>query len=442
MKRLERLRKKVRDNDQKMVGLLKKRMQLTAQIGKHKKSLGLPVKDPKTERRVLDNALRSGRALGLSSDFIESIMRNVLAESKRAQHTFRKTSKESINIASTLYLPTPSELKRAIPLTAKCVRTVALARTDIKKILSGKDDRVLLILGPCSIHDIGQAQEYATRMNKLQQKVDDRFLLVMRTYFEKSRTSRGWTGFLSDPHLDGSGNIKDGITMARTLLRDLAELGIPAATEFINPLTPGYLGDLVSYSAIGARSSGSQMHRALASGLSMPVGFKNGTDGNIATAIEAAVSAGAGHSLLGVDDSGEIRAFRTCGNKDCHLILRGGPRPNYDQQSIRRVQTAMKAAGLRPNLVIDCSHGNSGKLAPNQVKVFDEVLGQRAKGNKNLVGIMIESYLNGGKQRIPEKLAGFKPSRLRYGVSVTDECLGWDMTEKIVSKAYGKRSSA
>jgi 3-deoxy-7-phosphoheptulonate synthase len=178
------------------------------------------------------------------------------------------------------------------------------------------------------------------------------------------------------------------------------------------------------------------MHRALASGLSMPVGFKNGTDGNISTAIEAAVSAGAGHSLLGVDDSGEIRAFRTCGNKDCHLILRGGTRPNYDRKSVLRVQSAMKAAGLRPNLVVDCSHGNSGKFAKNQVKVFNNVLGQKAQGNQNIVGIMIESYLNPGKQKLPEKLAGFKSSKLKYGVSVTDECLGWDMTEKIVLEAY------
>ena len=438
MDKLERLRKKVRDNDRRMVRLLKRRMQLTAQIGKHKKALGLPVKDPPTEKKVLANALRSGRALGLSTDFIESIMRSVLAESKRAQHNYRQTSKESINIASTLYLPTPSELKRAIPSSPKGLRIVARARSDIRKILSGKDDRLLLIMGPCSIHDIGQAEEYAKRMLGLQQKVEDRFLLVMRAYFEKSRTGRGWTGFLTDPHLDGSGNIKDGITMARGLLQDLAELGLPAATEFINPLTPGYLGDLVSYSAIGARSSGSQMHRALASGLSMPVGFKNGTDGNISTAIEAAVSAGAGHSLLGVDDSGEIRAFRTRGNKDCHLILRGGTRPNYDRQSITRVQTAMKSAGLRPDLVIDCSHGNSGKLARNQAKVFESVLGQRSKGNHSIVGMMLESYLNPGKQRLPERLSGFKVSKLKYGVSVTDECLGWETTERLVLDAITK----
>jgi 3-deoxy-7-phosphoheptulonate synthase len=436
MKRLERLRKKVRDNDRKLVGLLKKRMQLTSQIGRHKKALGLPVKDPKTEKKVLANALLSGKALGLSSDFIESIMRSVLAESKRAQHNFRNTSNESINIANTLYLPTPSELKRAIPLSPKCTRTVTIARNDIREILEGRDERLLLIMGPCSIHDIGQAQEYAKRMLKLQQEVKDRFLLVMRTYFEKSRTSRGWSGFLTDPHLDGSGNIKDGITMARELLRDLAELGIPVATEFINPLTPGYLGDLVSYSAIGARSSGSQMHRALASGLSMPVGFKNGTDGNISTAIEAAVSAGAGHSLLGVDDSGEIRAFRTRGNKDCHLILRGGTRPNYDSGSIKRVLKAMRSARLRPNIVVDCSHGNSGKLANNQVKVFNSVFKQRLHGNKGLVGMMLESFLNGGKQRLPDKLTGFDPKRLSYGVSVTDECLGWDATQKLLVGSY------
>jgi 3-deoxy-7-phosphoheptulonate synthase len=440
MEKIERLRKKVRENDRRLVRLLKKRMQLTGQIGKRKKDLGLPVKDPPTERKVLDNALRTGRALGLSTDFIASIMRNVLAESKRAQHYPYSSSKEGVNIASTLYLPTPSELKHAIPLTQKGTRTVALARRSIQRILEGKDARLLVIMGPCSIHDLGQAQEFAQRMYELKEKVEDRFLLVMRTYFEKSRTSRGWTGFLSDPHLDGSGNINDGITMARTLLLDLAELGIPAATEFINPLTPGYLGDLVSYTAIGARSSGSQMHRALASGLSMPVGFKNGTDGNITIAIEAALSAGSGHSLLGVDESGEIRAFRTHGNKYCHLILRGGERPNYQAKSLKATQKAMRSAGLRPKVVVDCSHGNSGKLATNQVRIFTDVLEQRALGNRNIIGLMLESNLNGGKQKLPETLSSFDPSKLRYGVSVTDECLGWDTTEQLVLAAYEKMS--
>ncbi len=436
MEKIERLRKKVRENDRRLVRLLKKRMQLTGQIGKRKKDLGLPVKDPPTERKVLDNALRTGRALGLSADFIASIMQSVLAESKRAQQYPYSSSKVGVNIASTLYLPTPSELKHALPLTQKCTRTVALARNSLRRILDGKDDRLIVIMGPCSIHDIGQAQEFAQRMFELKKKVEDRFLLVMRTYFEKSRTSRGWTGFLSDPHLDGSGNINDGITMARTLLLDLAELGLPAATEFINPLTPGYLGDLVSYSAIGARSSGSQMHRDLASGLSMPVGFKNGIDGNITIAIEAALSAGSGHSLLGVDESGEIRAFRTHGNKYCHLILRGGLRSNYSTKSLKSTQKAMRSAGLRPNLVVDCSHGNSGKLAKNQVKVFKEVLEQRATGNKKIIGLMLESNLNGGKQRLPETLSSFDPSKLRYGVSVTDECLGWDTAKKLVLDAY------
>jgi 3-deoxy-7-phosphoheptulonate synthase len=436
MEKIERLRKKVRENDRRLVRLLKKRMQLTGQIGKRKKDLGLPVKDPPTERKVLDNALRTGRALGLSTDFIASIMRNVLAESKRAQHYPYSSSKEGVNIASTLYLPTPSELKHALPLTQKGTRTVSLARRSIRRILEGKDPRLIVIMGPCSIHDVGQAQEFAQRMYELKEKVEDRFFLVMRTYFEKSRTSRGWTGFLSDPHLDGSGNINDGITMARTLLLDLAELGIPAATEFINPLTPGYLGDLVSYTAIGARSSGSQMHRDLASGLSMPVGFKNGTDGNITIAIEAALSAGSGHSLLGVDESGEIRAFRTHGNKYCHLILRGGVRPNYDPRSVKRVLTAMRSARVRSHILVDCSHGNSGKLAQNQVKVFNSVFNQRLQGNKGIVGMMLESFLNGGKQRLPDKLTGFDPKRLSYGVSVTDECLGWEATQKLILGSY------
>lgn len=447
MKPLEKLRKKVQLNDKKMVLLLKKRMELTKKIGKKKKALGLPLKDPAVERSVIRNALRSGKALGLSPSFIGSVIRTVISESGLLQESIYHTGKgkaghstEVVNIASSRYLPPPWEFKSAIPLLLKDARTVRSFRNDIQRILRGNDDRAIIIMGPCSIHDIAQAKEYAKRMGDLKKKVHDRFLLVMRTYFEKSRTGRGWTGFFTDPHLDGSGNMYDGISMTRKFLNDMARLGIPAAAEFINPLTPQYIGDQISWAAIGARTSGSQVHRAMASGLCMPVGFKNGTDGNISIAIEACVSASSGHNFLGVDGSGNIRGFKTRGNKHCHLILRGGERPNYDQQSILRVQKAMRAAKLRPNLMIDCSHGNSGKLARNQIKVFKDVIGQISKGNKNIIGIMLESHLNSGKQKLPERLVGFEPSKLRYGVSVTDECLGWDATENMVLDAYERSS--
>jgi len=454
MASLEKLRKKVRRHDRKLLLLLKKRMALTSKIGYKKKALGKPLRDPEVEKRVIENALKAGKEHGLSPRLVETVMRTVISESCLRQEAIysadkRKTdspiskeghSPEQANIASSHVLPPPLEFKTAIPPSENSSETVRTCRNDINRILSGKDDRMLIIMGPCSIHDVPQAEEYAQRMRNLKRKVDDRFLLVMRAYLEKSRTGRGWTGFLTDPHLDGSGNMHDGITMTRKLLNHLGELGIPVATEFINPVTPLYIGDLVSWATIGARTSGSQMHRDMASGLSMPVGFKNGTDGNIRIALDANVSASSGHNVLGMDDAGSLRAYKTRGNRYCHLILRGGERPNYDEKSVRNAQNALRAAGLPPRLVIDCSHGNSGKLARNQIKAFNDIIAQREKGNRNIVGIMLESHLNAGKQRLPEELAGFKPATLRYGVSITDECLGWDATEKLVLEAYTRLS--
>jgi 3-deoxy-7-phosphoheptulonate synthase len=450
MASLERLRKKVRRHDRKLMLLLRKRMELTKKIGKKKNALGIPVKDPAVERAVIENALESGKVHGLSPRLVESIMHTVISESRLRQEALHGAGKKGVeksgptagdspedqNIASSRYLQTPHEFISAIPPSKRTARTVAACRNDIRRILSGKDGRMLIIMGPCSVHDIAQAEEYATRMRNLMTMVDDRFLLVMRTNVEKSRTGRGWTGFLTDPHLDGSGDVHDGITLTRMLLNRLGELGIPASTEFINPMTPLYIGDLVSWATIGARTSGSQMHRDMASGLSMPMGFKNGTDGNINIALDAIISASSSHHILSVDNAGNLRVFKTRGNRYCHLILRGGERPNYDEKNVRNAQNALRAAGLPPRLVIDCSHGNSGKLARNQIKAFNDLIAQRARGNNNIVGIMLESHLNAGKQRLPEELAGFNPSALRYGVSVTDECLGWDATEKLVIEAH------
>ncbi|MBU4031595.1 MAG: 3-deoxy-7-phosphoheptulonate synthase [Candidatus Thermoplasmatota archaeon] len=440
MKSLTELRKKVKDNDAKMVQLLKTRMELTEEIGAEKKKSGTGVKDTGVEKEVMENALALANKNELSPAMVEAVMQAVISESCLQQEAvLGKSTKprdtENANIADFRYLPPPMEFRTSVPLSKKAAGTVKAGRSAIRKILDGRDMRTIVIAGPCSIHDMTQAEEFAEKMAELKKKVDDKFLLVMRVYVEKSRTGKGWTGFLTDPYLDGTGNAQDGINMTRKFLVKLAELGVPTATEFINTATPRYIGDLISWAAIGACSSGSQTHRDMASGLSMPVGFKNGPDGGIGVALGAVESAGQGHTYLGADDSGTIRAFRTKGNKHCHIVLRGGERPNCSEKGIRSAQNAMKAAGLQPGLIVDCSHGNSGKLARNQVKVFKSVMELKAAGNRHIIGAMLESHLNSGNQPLPEVP---DISSLRYGVSVTDECIGWKSTERIILEAYDK----
>lgn len=436
---LGKLRRKVRAKDRELVGVIAERFEITSELGRRKAALGMRVEDPEVEKAVVENAISVAMELDLDPGMIESIMRSVIASSRIRQEGARNpTAAVRPNTSGSQFVPPPLEFRTAIPVSRKAAAAVMSTRKAIADILDGKDDRTIIIMGPCSVHDIGQAEEFAGRMQVLQEEVKDKFLLVMRTYIEKSRSGRGWTGFISDPYMNGSGDIQHGITETRKFLNVLAEKGIPTAVEFINPITALYIGDLVSWAAIGARSSGSQLHRDMASGLDMPVGFKNGPDGDVAIAVGAIQSAGESHHFLGADETGNLRAFRTQGNSHCHLVLRGGEMPNYGSRSVRKALRELATAGLPERLIVDCSHGNSGKVAKGQVAAFEDVIKLISAGESGIIGLMLESNLKAGKQRIPEDLAGFKASGLKRGISVTDECLGWDATEKMILKAYRK----
>jgi len=293
---------------------------------------------------------------------------------------------------------------------------------------------MLVVVGPCSIHDIKGALEYAARLNVLRQEVEPHIQLVMRVYFEKPRTTIGWKGLINDPFLDGTYDIGTGLKRARKLLLDLTAMGLPTATEFLDPIIPQYIDDLVSWVAIGARTTESQTHREMASGLSMPIGFKNGTDGSLQIALDAMVSARTPHSFLGIDQDGVTSIIRTTGNPVGHVILRGGrSRPNYDTTSLAEAEQRLVQAGLPPVLMVDCSHANSGKQHARQEEVWHSVIEQRVAGNWGLIGAMVESYLNEGNQPFPNE-----PSQLCYGVSITDACLGWEATERMLRWAAEK----
>ena len=335
---------------------------------------------------------------------------------------------QNLHVKETVRLTPPRDLKAGLPMTEVSNRTVVAGRQAISSILEQKDPRLLLVVGPCSIRDPQGALEYATRLNALRQEFADRFCLVMRVYFEKPRTTIGWKGLIYDPHLDGSDDIQSGLKTARELLLAITGMGLPAATEFLDPVVPQYIADLVSWAAIGARTTESQTHRQMASGLSMPVGFKNGTDGSLQTAIDAMQSAMRPHSFLGIDQDGFTSVVRTAGNPDGHVVLRGGRlRTNYDAESIREAADRLEKAGLPEVLMVDCSHANSGKQHARQEEVWRCLVEQRLAGSPPLIGVMLESNLFEGNQAIPRNLAD-----LRYGVSVTDACLGWDVTERLL----------
>ncbi|MBI2385135.1 MAG: 3-deoxy-7-phosphoheptulonate synthase [Elusimicrobia bacterium] len=338
------------------------------------------------------------------------------------------------NVAGHTLLPPPREVTGQLPASEASLETVAAGRRAILDILDGKDDRLLMVVGPCSIHDPKAALEYAGRLKVLADKVSDRFLLCMRVYFEKPRTTIGWKGLINDPDMNDSFHIEAGLKLARRLLLKITELGLPTATEALDPITPQYLADLVCWYAIGARTIESQTHREMASGLSTPIGFKNGTDGNIQVALDAMKSALMPHHFLGVDPDGRISVYRTKGNRYGHVVLRGGKSPNYDESSIALVRKALHAAKLPERIMVDCSHGNSSKDHRRQPAVFADCLAQRARGENSLIGVMIESNLNEGNQPIPRDL-----KRLEHGVSVTDKCLGWEATEKMILAAYESR---
>ncbi len=324
----------------------------------------------------------------------------------------------------------PKELHQLYPLTPAAAETVLNGRTQIQACLSGQDSRMLVVIGPCSIHDPKAALEYATRLSKLQKSLQKNLLIVMRVYFEKPRTTIGWKGLINDPDMDGSCDMEKGLKLAREIMQKINEMELPIATEILDPVSPQYLSDLISWASVGARTTESQTHREMASGLSMPVGFKNNTDGSTDVAIAAMQSALHPHSFIGIDPTGHTCIVRTQGNPFGHVILRGGHRaPNYHPENIKAVAQSLEAAQLCAKIMVDCSHANSHKKHSNQEHVLLNVVEQVCDGNPNILGVMIESNLEEGNQKIPTDL-----SQLKYGVSVTDECIGWAKTEELLLK--------
>ena len=340
-----------------------------------------------------------------------------------------KYKTDDLRICETKEVIAPLQVHDEMPISDAAAKTTLQARQDIHNILTGKDDRLVVVVGPCSIHDTVAAQEYARRLKVVKDEFKDDLLIIMRVYFEKPRTTVGWKGLINDPDLDSSFNINKGLRVARKLLLELNAQGIPAATEYLDLITPQYVSDLIAWGAIGARTTESQVHRELASGLSCPVGFKNATDGTIKIAIDAIGAAMSPHHFLSLTKAGQSAIFSTTGNEDVHIILRGGnDRPNYDAVSVEHVAEAMEQANIKPNIMIDLSHANSLKQCQRQIIVGEDVAGQIANGDRRIMGVMVESHLKGGSQTV---VAG---QPLTYGQSITDACLSWDDTVPLLKK--------
>ncbi|MFD2178614.1 3-deoxy-7-phosphoheptulonate synthase [Veronia pacifica] len=333
----------------------------------------------------------------------------------------------NIHIQNEEVLITPQKLRSNLPVSEQGLQFISHARQDIANIIHKKDHRLLVVCGPCSIHDIDAAKEYAVKLKELSEKVSSQLYIVMRVYFEKPRTTVGWKGLINDPHLDGSFDVSAGLHKARQLLIELTEMGLPLATEALDPISPQYVGDLFSWAAIGARTTESQTHREMASGLSMPVGFKNGTDGSLDTAINAMNAAASGHRFMGINQAGQVALMSTDGNPDGHVILRGGKQTNYDSVSIAECEEKMTSLEIEPALMVDCSHANSRKDFRRQPLVATDVIHQIREGNRSIIGLMLESHLNEGNQS-----ADLPRSEMVYGVSITDACLGWQETEALL----------
>ncbi|EKE76740.1 3-deoxy-7-phosphoheptulonate synthase [Gallaecimonas xiamenensis] len=342
----------------------------------------------------------------------------------------QKDALNNVHIRGEQVLVSPLELKAQIPVSSASLARIADARQAIADMIHGRDDRLLVVCGPCSIHDLEAAKAYATRLKALHDQYQDRLYIVMRVYFEKPRTTVGWKGLINDPHLDGSFDLETGLRLARELLVWLADLGLPVATEALDPISPQYLADLFAWSAIGARTTESQTHREMASGLSMPVGFKNGTDGSLSTAVNALQAASQPHCFMGINQGGQVAVLQTEGNPDGHVILRGGAKPNYDDASVKEALQNLQKSGLNEAIMVDCSHANSGKDHRRQPLVAREVLHQRQNGQKALMGMMLESNLVEGAQS-----AGPRDS-LVYGQSITDACMGWDTTANLLAELF------
>ena len=340
------------------------------------------------------------------------------------------TNITNINIRELSNLPSPEFYQKKFPSSEQQTSLIKESRKTIENIIEGKDSRLLLLMGPCSIHDTKAGIEYAEKLKELAEKVSKNIYIVMRVYFEKPRTTVGWKGLINDPDLNGSYNIPKGIETAREFLSEVTKIGLPTATEFLDPFTPQYIGDLVSWGAIGARTAESQTHRQMASGLSMPIGFKNGTGGSVQLAIDGMIACEGEHAFLGIDDEGKTSIVITKGNKANHIILRGGVSgPNYDKDSINEAQELLKKNNLVPNIVVDCAHANSNKDHNMQPIVFKEVIKQRLAGNEKIIGIMLEGNINPGNQSLGNI------EDLEFGVSITDKCVGWEKTEEIILEA-------
>jgi 3-deoxy-7-phosphoheptulonate synthase len=337
----------------------------------------------------------------------------------------------NLNVYEEKILSTPIELKKELPLSDQGRDNVLDYRHQIGEMMEGSDNRLLIVTGPCSIHDVEAAKDYARRLKVLHDKYKDKIFIVMRVYFEKPRTTVGWKGLINDPHLDGSFDVEAGLRKARELLIWIAELGLPAGTEMLDPITPQYLAELFCWSAIGARTTESQTHREMASGLSMPVGFKNGTDGNVEVAINALNSASSEHHFLGINTEGCVAQIKTKGNAHGHIILRGGKTPNYDSVQIAMLEEHLKSKNISSRIVIDCSHGNSEKDYKRQPLVMRNVIEQIRQGNQSIIGVMLESHISGGKQDIRSNL-----QEMKYGVSITDGCIDWDTTILLFEECY------
>ena len=349
---------------------------------------------------------------------------------------------DNVRIENFTKLISPNEIRSQVPVSDKATNTIDKGREDFCNILDDKNDRFVVIAGPCSIHDTKAAMEYAKKLMSLKNKFDDKLLIMMRVYFEKPRTTTGWKGLISDPYLNNTQDMRSGLTIARKLLIDIAELGMPTATELLDPITAAYIAELVSWAAIGARTTESQTHRQMASGLSAPVGFKNNTDGNLDVAINAVASAKSSHSFLGIDDDGNCSIIKTTGNSSAHIILRGGKKgPNYHVEDVEKCESKLKEKKSAPKIMVDLSHANSGKKYERQKMVLDDIIAQKKvdpstvalgrDGNKSIFGVMIESNLFEGNQKITNGI-----NDLKYGVSVTDACIGWDETEKMLNNLY------
>lgn len=340
----------------------------------------------------------------------------------------------NVNISDIQKLISPQQLKEIYPISQDLTNSILQSRKEISDILNGRDNRLLAIVGPCSIHNTESAMEYAEKLNVLRKKYSDRMYVIMRVYFEKPRTTIGWRGLIVDPNLDGTYQIGEGLQKARSLLLKINNIGLPAGSEMLDPIVPQYLTDLVAWSAIGARTTESQTHREISSGLSMPVGFKNATDGSIQTAVDGIKSSRSPHSFIGIDQDGKTCIFSTKGNFSSHLILRGGRRgPNYYEESVEEAERIMTSAELNSAIIVDCSHANSGKKAERQERVLRDIIEQKVRGKNSIKGFMLESNLFKGNQKITDN-----PENLNYGVSITDECISWDQTEELLADVWGK----